>query len=571
MASKRTIAITLIISIVTIAFLAASVQAATEVTCNVTVKFDLSGITNYSSKILTIDGTKYTVSDLSWKTFQWASGSTHKITAYGSIRNTDNPSLNYTFASWTNGNGLETSTGTFITPKSSVTVTANYILATHTVKFDIKGLTSYSGNILKIDGKTYTVSNLNGKIFAWDVGTVHTVEAVTPVINTDYPKKTYTLQSWSSGSGLTGTGGKITMPNNDLAITANYGSDTHIVTFSVKGLTYYSSNIMRIDGTMYTYSTLESKTFAWEAGQIHTVEALTSIQNTEWPKKGYNFSSWTNGNGLTTESGKFIMPSSDVNVVANYVQSTVKVTFSTHGLSNINSGTILTIDGKSYSIWNIPDIEVQWGIGSTHTITAVNSIKGGDGVTYTFSSWTNGNGLVKASGTFTTPSKDVVVTVNYVSQVATPTPTPTPTSTPTKPATTLTISCVNSTADRGTKVTISGALTSRNCGIQCKTITLSYFNGASWCVISQTTTGCGGAYSYSWTIPQDVVNGQYPLKAEFAGDCSYQGTSAMTGTLGNGGSLFVVPEVGGALGALGACIGSTLVYGKLRSKRGGKA
>jgi hypothetical protein len=340
---------------------------------------------------------------------------------------------------------------------------------------------------------------------------------------------------------------------------------------------------------MYTCSILESKIFAWEAGSIHNVEALTSIQNTDWPKKGYNFSSWTNGNGLTTESGKFKMPSSDVNVVANYVQSTVKVTFRTNGLSNINSGTILTIEGKSYSIWNIPDIEVQWGIGSTHTITAVNSIKGGDGVTYTFSSWTNGNGLVKASGTFTTPSKDVVVTVNYVSQVATPSPTPTPTptvkptatptptlkptptSTPTKPSTTLTISCTSSTADRGAQVTISGALTSRNCGIPCKTITLSYFDGTTWRSIGQVTTGCGGVYSYSWTIPQDVVNGQYPLKAEFAGDCCYQGTSAMTGTMGNGGSLFVVPEVGGALGALGACIGSTLVYGKLRSKRGGKA
>lgn len=567
MSTQRTVAITLIISIVAIAFLAASAQGTVPVSA-VTVKFAVNGITNYTSNIITIDGATYPVSDLNWRTFQWVPGETHTVTAYSSIRNTDYPSKNYTFTSWSNGNGLVSNSGTFTVPSSNVVVTANYVLATHVAKFAVTGTTNYSGNILIIDGVTYPLSDLNWRTFAWDVGTTHTVAVVTPIQNTDYPQKTYAFLSWSSGSGLSGTSGTITMPNNDITITATYGSPTRIATFAVTGLTQYTGNIIKIDGVTYPLSDLSWRTFAWDIGTTHSIEATLSVKNTESPQKGYTFSSWTNGNGLTGRTGTFTMSSSDVTVTANYVQSTVKVSFSTQGLSNLNADTVLTVDGTSYDVWNVPYINLQWDIGSTHTVTAANSIKGWDEVTHTFSSWTNGNGLTTNTGTFTTPNADVVVTANYATAA---TPTPTPTGTPTKPATTLTIICVNSTADRGATVTISGALTSGNCGIPCKTITLSYFNGASWIVISQTTTGSGGAYSYSWTIPQDVVNGQYPLKAEFAGDACYQGTSTMTGTMGNGGSLFVVPEVGGALGALGACIGSTLVYGKLRSKRAVKA
>lgn len=573
MAAKRAIALALIISIITITFVA-SVQGASATNYNVTVKFAVSGFTDYTSSIMTIDGTTYTVSTLSWKTFEWMSGSTHTITAYRSVKGTDYPNKNYTFASWSNGNGLTTNSGTFTVPSCGVTVTANYAVATHFATFAVNGLTSYSGNILRIDGKTYTVSNLAGKLFAWDVGTVHTVEAITPVVNTESPKKTYTFQSWSSGSGLSGTLGTITMPNNDISITANYGSPTYNVTFAINGLYGYSGSIIKIDGVTQTVSDLGGKIFAWNAGTTHTIEAVTPVVNTEYPKETFNFSGWTNGgSGLIGKSGTFTVPSHNQQITMNYFKASAQVTFATSGLGNIpSSQTVLTVDGHAYNVWQVPDINngLDWMITSTHSVTAANMVTDWDGVQYIFQGWTNGNGLTANSGTLTTPNGDVVVTAVYAA-AATPTVTPTPIPTSTKPSTTLTISVVNSTADRGAQVTISGALTSGSCGLQCKTITLSYFDGASWCVIGHVTTGCGGVYSYSWTIPQDVVNGQYPLKAEFAGDCSYQGTSAMTGTLGNGGSLFVVPEVGGALGALGACIGSTLVYGKLRSKRGGKA
>ncbi len=119
---------------------------------------------------------------------------------------------------------------------------------------------------------------------------------------------------------------------------------------------------MVIDGTTYRLTDIgASHVFAWDEGTTHKIQALQPVFNYDTPKKGYNFTSWTNGNGLVTASGTFVMPTNDVTVTANYEQSTVKPTFKTSGLSKINSGvTILTIDGLNYDIWEIPNFKVQW-------------------------------------------------------------------------------------------------------------------------------------------------------------------------------------------------------------------
>lgn len=556
MASTRILAITLVISVIAFTFIAASTPEAAA-TKTVTVKFAVSGLTGYTSSIITIDGATVSVSDLNWKTFNWKEGDTHTITAYSSIKNTDSPSKNYTFSSWTNGNGLVANSGTFTVPGADVTVTANYVLATHFASFSVTGLTNYSGNILTIDGVTYPVSDLSWRTFAWDVGTTHTIAAVSPIKNTETPQKTYAFQSWSAGSGLSGVSGTITMPNNDISIGATYGSPTHTATFAINGLTYYTSSIIKIDGTTYSVSDLATKTFAWDAGTTHTVEATASIKNTETPQKGYTFSSWVNGNGLTTASGTFTMPSTDVTVTSNYVQSTVKVSFVTNGLSNLGTDAVLTIDGTGYSVFDVANINVQWSIGSTHTITAVNSVKGWDNVNHAFSSWTNGNGLTTNSGTFTTPNTDVVVTANYGGDQ------------PTTQATSLTVSCTNGTTDNS--LVISGALTSGSCGLCGKTITLSYYDGASWHSIGQTTTTSTGAYSFTWTVPAALTTGVYPLKASFAGDSCYQASNASGSLTFYGVHLQVLPESWGSIVALVGCFGGAVVFIKLRSKQGVKA
>ncbi len=329
------------------------------------------------------------------------------------------------------------------------------------------------------------------------------------------------------------------------------------VKFATSGLSNLSNGItvLTIDGVSYDYWGVQQTNFNWEIDSTHTVLATTSL--TGWDGVGYQFSSWTNGNGLVGASGTFTVPSSDLTVTANYVQSTVHVRFAHSGLSNLNNNVVLTIDGVGYTYWTVPQTDFQWAKGSTHTVTAANSLTGWDGVTHWFSSWTNGNGLTGPSGTFTVPNTDATVTVNYALQQP-------------MAETSLTITCTPTTVDKGGEeiAMISGYLTSEGSGIGGKTISLAYFDGSNWQSIASVTTASDGSYSYDWDVPETILNGQYPVKAEFAGEGCYLGSTAITGSTGNGTHLMVVPENElGSVVALLAVLAAVLLFFKLRVKR----
>jgi hypothetical protein len=326
------------------------------------------------------------------------------------------------------------------------------------------------------------------------------------------------------------------------------------ITFAASGYTNYSGEVFTI-GTN-TYSTWNLPvTLSLTPGTTYTVTAVESISS--WSSVDYAFSSWENGNGLTTNTGTFTVPDQATTVTAYYVSTTVQVEFRYSELTNLNSITVLTVDGVEYQYnsWDLKTRVFQMPIGSTHTVTASTPLTGWDGFTHYFSSWTNGNGLTTTTGTFTVPTSDVVVTVNYA--LTEPT---------TTYATSLTVLCNKDSADPGNDVTISGVLTSSSVGVAGKTITLTYYNGAEWLSIGSATTNPDGTYSYDWTIPAEIENGLYPLKADFAGDSTYLASTASTGTPGNGGNLTVLPEAWGSIVALLACFGGALVFFKLRSK-----
>ena len=154
------------------------------------------------------------------------------------------------------------------------------------------------------------------------------------------------------------------------------------VTFTASGYSNCSGTVLTIDGQAYSASNLPKIFNNWKAGETHTVVAESSVSSYETPPKGYAFSGWTNGNGLTTASGTFTVPSSDVTVTANYVRSTVQVQFRYSGLSNLNSITVLTVDGVEYNYnsYELTGQSYQMTIGSTHTITAASSLTGYDNV-----------------------------------------------------------------------------------------------------------------------------------------------------------------------------------------------
>jgi hypothetical protein len=119
------------------------------------------------------------------------------------------------------------------------------------------------------------------------------------------------------------------------------------------------------------------------------------------------------------------------------------------------------------------------------------------------------------------------------------------------------------------QTTLTGKLTlasNSNIGISGKTITLSYFDGASWNTMSTVATGVQGSYTYDWQVPTTLPYGFHPVKAAFAGDCQYEPQEAIT-TEGSEG-IFVLPEYAlGAFAALAACFAALTVFSVRKTKQ----
>jgi len=94
---------------------------------------------------------------------------------------------------------------------------------------------------------------------------------------------------------------------------------------------------------------------------------------------------------------------------------TYTITWQLSGIPSDASGTILTVDGTTYSYAQFP-VALDWLETSTHTVAATTPISAGTGKQYVWTSWTNGDGLSGSSGTYTTPSGASTVTVNYKTQ-----------------------------------------------------------------------------------------------------------------------------------------------------------
>jgi uncharacterized repeat protein (TIGR02543 family) len=419
------------------------------------------------------------------------------------------------------------------------------------INFTAAGYTRYDQQFYVIDGTTY--GYWDTPTFHWEPGTTHTVAAVTPITNWDGAK--YIFGSWTNGNGLTTASGTFTTPSSDTTVTLNYVQATYAAHFAVSGTSNFDGDILKIDGVNYPYSSLASTPFSWDAGSTHTVEALGPVYSWDTPPREFVFTSWTNGNGLTTASGTFTMPTQDVTVTANYVSSTVQVLFRHSGLSNLNTDTVLTIDGVTYDYWQVLNTNFQLTPGSTHTVTAASSLTGWDSVTHYFTGWTNGNGLTVSASTFTVPSSDVTVTANYDTTPPTPEQT----------ATSITISC--SDLNELNQTVVAGVLLSGGAGLSGKTVTLTYYDGASWHSIGQATTQANGSYSCNWLVPSSIILTAHPVKADFAGEGNYLESTASAGSPSYTPPMEVLPEnIWGSLVGLVACFGAALVFFKVRTK-----
>jgi len=150
----------------------------------------------------------------------------------------------------------------------------------------------------------------------------------------------------------------------------------------------------------------------WQGGHCIAIVGYDSNQQ-YWICKNSWGSTWG-------ENGYFRIGFGECNIEASVASiraiSTATITFQVSGASSDASGTLLTIDGTAYSYGQFPVQFAAWTIASTHTVAASDPVSAGSGKRYAWTSWTNGDGLSAASGTYTVPPSSQTVTANYVTQ-----------------------------------------------------------------------------------------------------------------------------------------------------------
>jgi len=305
-----------------------------------------------------------------------------------SVQISASPSSNYRFDHWT-GSGTGSYSGTSnpaaVTMNGPITETA-YFAQTGSVTFSVSGIGSdASGTLLTVDGVSYSYSQLP-LTFVWDVGSSHNFAWSSPV--SAGSGKQY---AWVSTSGLsTSQSGTITVPSGGGSVSASYKTQ------------YYLT--MQVGGG----SGSVSPSSGW-------FDSGAQVQISATPSANYRFDHWT-GSGSGSYSGSnnpaTITMNGPITESAYFVQ-TATVTFSASGLSSDASGTILTVDGVSYSYSQLPK-SFTWDVGSSHSFSWSSPVSAGSGKQYV---WTSCSGLsTSQSGSITVPSGGGSITASYKTQ-----------------------------------------------------------------------------------------------------------------------------------------------------------
>ncbi|HEY3421490.1 MAG TPA: leucine-rich repeat protein [Methanomassiliicoccales archaeon] len=225
----------------------------------------------------------------------------------------------------------------------------------------------------------------------YDAGTVLTIDATAPVASggSQYVWKGWTGTGTGSYSGIDRPTSNVVV-NGPITETAGF-TKQYQVTFAVSPAG--GGTITPAPGTQWI-----------DAGPL-------SIQAT--PSAGYNFSSWSNNDGLTT-FGDSQRSSTTTNIVgpviitANFGPLPVSVTIRSSG--SAATGYVL-VDGVGITT---PKSFV-WTPGTNHTLEAVGNVSAGTGERYSFGSWSDGGARSHSYLVTTSPA---TVTASFSHQFA---------------------------------------------------------------------------------------------------------------------------------------------------------
>ncbi|MGB9023173.1 MAG: hypothetical protein WCC94_07040 [Candidatus Bathyarchaeia archaeon] len=149
---------------------------------------------------------------------------------------------------------------------------------------------------------------------------------------------------------------------------------TVTITFALSGVSNDATGtIIAIDGTNYVYADFP-KAFSWTIGSTKSVAATDPVS--AGAGKQYDWTQWTNGDGLSGASGTYTVPSSAITVTAVYATQWYLTVTSSYGS---------------------PTGQAWYTSSNSASSTVTSPVSGGTGVQYVCTGWT-GTGSAPASG-----------------------------------------------------------------------------------------------------------------------------------------------------------------------------
>jgi len=277
-----------------------------------------------------------------------------------------------------------------------------------TVTFSAGGLGHDAlGPVLTVDGSGYFVNQLPIQ-FNWNTNSRHAF-VWTSMINGSNGNDEYVWQS-TSGCGLSSHSGNVTA-SSSCVMSAVY-SPMYQVTFVVNPAT---DGKISWSGTGVTSgSTTTSASPFLQAGATVSISATSSSKLT--------FQSWSSTSSInilvsssSTTTAAINGPGTITSNFANATVQTVSITFAETGLGS-SSGTVLTVDGTSYTLAQIKPF--SWVVGSQHSYVWTSTVSGTSTTSYIWQS-TTGCGQSSQAGGLTTGSSSCTVSAVYKSASAT--------------------------------------------------------------------------------------------------------------------------------------------------------
>jgi len=321
---------------------------------------------NARGTTVTVNGVSYSYSQLP-VTVYISPGSTVSYSFNSSV-----PGISGQRFVWSSTGGIDNAqSGLFTMPATPQTLTGNYQEQYY--------LSVVSPNNLG-----------NPQGYGWyDAGMIVNFSVMTPV--STGPGQRYVFVSW------TGTGpGSYSGTNNPATVKMN-GPITEMANWQLQ---YYLTMQVKPKGA----GTVSPSSGWYDAGEQITIWALA--------KSGYKFMSWS-GSGKGSYSGSnntaTITMNSPVNETANF---DIGITFSASGLNSNAQGTVLTVNGQSYTYSQLP-VTIYASPGSSISFSWISPVSGGTGTQFV---WTSTSGLrTSQSGTITVSSPGSV-TASYQEQ-----------------------------------------------------------------------------------------------------------------------------------------------------------